>query len=284
MFGRDRRDSPEHHDRGATATHRDRVDATARGGISGGALATGVVVAQGAMLLLTALVGAALVSAGQIAEGDPAAGLDASATEIGIGVAIAFLLVQFLAYMWGGHTAARMARGAGLAHGLLVPLISLLLALAIGAIAAVLQANAALNLPFGTGRLPLEGNYEVTWGIGAGVAALVAMFLGGALGGMRGEHWHTRLERDAGAGVVTERDDRDVVHDDRAENRAAATTSDDSREVTTGGMAGREHPETKEHDYDTEDVQMEREERSTPEGREVDVREEHHASRGNDDR
>lgn len=279
MFGRDRRDSPEHHDRGATATHRDRVEATARGGISGGALATGVVVAQGAMLLLTALVGAALVSAGQIAEGDPAAGLEASATEIGIGVAVAFLLVQFLAYMWGGHTAARMARGAGLAHGLLVPLISLLLALAIGVIAAVLQANTALNLPFGTGRLPLEGNYEVTWGIGAGIAALVAMFLGGALGGMRGEHWHTRLERDAAAGMVAERDDGEVVRGDRA----ATPATDDSREVTTGGMAGREHPETRRHDYDTEDVRTERE-TSTPEGREVDVREEHHAAKGRDER
>jgi hypothetical protein len=149
MFGRDRRD---------TVTYRDGLDTTARGGISGGALATGVVVAQGAMLLLGALLAAALVSAGQIAEGDTAAGIESVGVEIGIGVAIAFLLVQFLAYMWGGHTAARMARGAGLAHGLLVPLISLLLALAIGAIAAALQANTALSLPFGTERLPLEGN------------------------------------------------------------------------------------------------------------------------------
>lgn len=282
MFGRDRRDTSEQYDRGATATHRNRLDTAARGGISGGALATGVVVAQGAMLLLTALVGAALVSAGQIAEGDPAAGLNGSATEIGIGVAIAFLIVQFLAYMWGGHTAARMARGAGLAHGLLVPLISLLLALAIGAIAAALQANTALNLPFGAGRLPLEGNYEITWGIGAGIAALIAMFLGGAVGGMRGEHWHTRLERDAAA-AVTARDDKDVVPGDRPEERAATPSTSRSREVTTGGTAGRERPGSQTHDYDTEDVRTDGA-TPAPERREVDLREEHHANRGPDPR
>lgn len=261
MFGR--RD-----ERAADVRH-DTLDTTARGGISGGALATGVVVAQGAMLLLMALVGAVLVSAGQIAEGSPTAGLEGT-VEMGIGVLIAMLLVQFLAYMWGGHTAARMARGAGLAHGLLVPLISLLLALAIGAVAAALQANAALSLPFGTGRLPLEGNYEITWGIGAGIVALLAMFLGGALGGARGEHWHTRLERDAASELVATR------HDERAGDER----HDDAADVHAAGPEGRDT--TRDHDYDTDDVRSDRAPGSG--GREVDLREEHAAGARRDDR
>lgn len=272
MFGR--RDNEE------TIATRRGIDTTARGGISGGALATGVVVAQGAMLLLTALVGATLVSAGLITEGAASGAVDGTAVEIGIGVMIALLLVQFLSYMWGGHTAARMARGAGLAHGLLVPAISLLLALAIGAIAAVLQANTALSLPFGTGRLPLEGNYEVTWGIGAGIAALVAMFLGGALGGLRGEHWHTRLERDAAGELAATRTDErigdgrreDVRHDDHS----------DSNEVTTGGLAGERA--TSEHHYDTKDVAVERDDGSTSSASEVDLREEHASGTRRDER
>lgn len=260
MFGR--RD-----ERAADVRH-DTLDTTARGGISGGALATGVVVAQGAMLLLMALIGAVLVSAGQIAEGSPT-GLEGT-VEMGIGVLIAMLLVQFLAYMWGGHTAARMARGAGLAHGLLVPLISLLLALAIGTVAAALQANTALSLPFGTGRLPLEGNYEITWGIGAGIVALLAMFLGGALGGARGEHWHTRLERDAASELVATR------HDERVGDER----HDDAADVHAAGPAGGDT--TRDHDYDTDDVRSDR--GSGSDTREVDLREEHASGARRDDR
>ena len=165
----------------------------ARGGISPGGILTGVVVAFGAMFLLSAVIGGVLAATGvaaeDISQGDV---VDAS-----IAGGIAFVVAQLLAYLWGGYTAGRMARGAGLANGILVPVVAILLALVVGVIATALGATAELNLPFRNQRLPLEEDYVVDWGVGLGIAGLVAMFVGGAAGGLLGARWHTKLERRA---------------------------------------------------------------------------------------
>ncbi|MGI8407137.1 MAG: hypothetical protein ACR2L3_01310, partial [Actinomycetota bacterium] len=157
--------------------------------------------AFGAMFLLSAIVGGVLAGLGvtdQVTAGDT---VDAT-----IGAGIALVVAQFLAHLWGGYTAGRMSRGAGLANGLLVPLIAILLAVAVGAIATALGATANLNLPFTANRLPLENDFLVDWGVAIGVASLLAMFVGGAAGGLMGARWHTKLERRAV-------DDHDHLHD-----------------------------------------------------------------------
>ncbi|MGH2807437.1 MAG: TIGR04086 family membrane protein [Actinomycetota bacterium] len=168
-----------------------RESVEARGGVSGGAVLTGVVVAFGAMVILTALIGAALTALGvsetAITQGE--------AIEAGIGAGMALVLAQFLSYLWGGYTAGRMGRGAGFGNGMLVPVVAILVAVLVGAVAAAVGATANLNLPFTTNRLPLENEYLVNWGIGIGIASLVAMFLGGILGGIMGARWHTKLEQ-----------------------------------------------------------------------------------------
>jgi hypothetical protein len=166
--------------------------ATARGGISGGAVVTGVVVAFGAMFLLSALTGGILTAAGVTPEDvtDSTGAIEAS-----IGAGIVVVIAQLLAYFWGGYTAGRMARGAGVANGLLVPLLALGVAVAVGAVVTSLGATANLNLPFSTNRLPLEEEYLIDWGLGVGIAVLAAMFVGGAFGGGLGARWHTRLEQ-----------------------------------------------------------------------------------------
>ena len=164
----------------------------ARGGLSPGGIITGVVVAFGAMFLLSALIGGVIAATGLEEDIDPG-----TVVEAGVAGGIAFIIAQFLAYLWGGYTAGRMARGAGLLNGLLVPLVALVLAFIVGAIAAALRAPRDMNLPFQTGRLPLEENVQIEYGVAFGIAALVAMFLGGALGGLLGARWHTKLERKA---------------------------------------------------------------------------------------
>jgi hypothetical protein len=77
----------------------------------------------------------------------------------------------------------------------LVPLVAIIVAVIVGAIATGLGEAANLNLPFTVNRLPLESDLLVDWGIAIGIASLVAMFLGGLIGGALGERWHTRLER-----------------------------------------------------------------------------------------
>lgn len=199
-----------------TTTH-EAIDPRARGGVAFGPILTGVVVAFGAMFLLSALVGGILAALGvidtNVTRGD--------AVEAGIGAGIALVVAQFLSYLWGGYTAGRMARGSGVANGLLVALAAIIVAVIVGGIATALGANANLNLPFTTNQLPLENGNLVNWGIGIGIASLVAMFLGGALGGGMGARWHTKLERDHGEVVDTHRDTRD----------RAVTRDDDRREV-----------------------------------------------------
>jgi hypothetical protein len=165
----------------------------ARGGVSPGGVLTGVVVAFGAMFLLSAIVGGILAALG-ITDTNVTR---SEAVDAGISGGIAFVVATLLAYLWGGYTAGRMARGAGLLNGVLVPVVAIVIALIIGAIGAALGATVNLNLPLSTARLPVQGGDAVSWGVGLGVAALVAMFLGGILGGLLGARWHTKLERRA---------------------------------------------------------------------------------------
>ena len=167
----------------------------ARGGVSVGGVLTGVVVAFGAMFLLSAIIGGLLAVLG-VSDTNVTRG---EAVQAGIVGGIAYVVAMFLAYLWGGYTAGRMARGAGVLNGVLVPIIAIVLALIVGAIAAALGASANLNLPLTTARLPVQGNGSlVDWGIGLGIAALVAMFVGGAVGGSLGSRWHTKLEHREG--------------------------------------------------------------------------------------
>lgn len=186
MFGR----KEETHSTTTTTNLRDIP--RARGGVSLGPVFTGVVVAFGAMFLLSALVGGVLAGLGYMDNGEISTG---EAIDAGIGAGIALVVAQFLSYLWGGYTAGRMSRGAGAANGFLVPLLAIIVAVAVGGVATALGAEANLNLPFSTSRLPLENDALVDWGVGIGVASLVAMFLGGVLGGLMGARWHTKLER-----------------------------------------------------------------------------------------
>lgn len=204
----------------------------ARGGVSGGPIVTGVLVALGAMFLLSAIVAGVLSSLGYL--DDIAAG---ETIELGIGAGIALIVAQFLAYLWGGYTAGRMSRGAGAANGLLVPLMAIVIALLVGAVAAFLGAETQLNLPFTASRLPIENDLLVEWGPTVGIASLVAMFLGGLLGGVMGARWHTKLERTTWEEARERRieEDRTSSTDTAGPGHDTAIRTEDGRPVTVGG-------------------------------------------------
>jgi hypothetical protein len=176
-------------DRNDTVVERERI-IKARGGISAGAILTGVVVAFGAMFLLSALVGGLLAATGvEASEIETDAGGDA------IVASVAIVLSLFLAYLWGGYAAGRMGRGAGLLNGFLVPVLALIVAAIVAAVVNAMGAAANLNLPFDENQLPIEGDNLADFGAAVGIASLIAMFVGGILGGVLGQRWHTRLER-----------------------------------------------------------------------------------------
>ena len=208
------------------------VEPRARGGVALGPILTGVVVAFGAMFLLSALVGGVLASLGLVDEGVTSG----EAVEAGLAAGMALVVAQFLAYLWGGYTAGRMARGSGIANGLLVPLTALIVGAIVVAIATGLGANANLNLPFTTNQLPLDEATLIDWGIGIGIASLVAMFLGGALGGGLGARWHTKLERT----VAEEQAHRHEVdlRDHEVRDHEPTGTGTGTAGTTTGAAAG----------------------------------------------
>lgn len=185
MFGRSRDESPapRQYERGRAA------QLSARGGVSFGPVLTGVVVAFGAMFVLTAIISGILVGLG-ISENLSAG----EQVEVGVATGIGLVVAQFLSYLWGGYAAGRMSRGAGAANGALVALLALVVGVAVGAIATGIGATEDLRTPFNSSQLPADGEV-LNWGIGLAAAALVAMFLGSVVGGSLGSRWHTKLER-----------------------------------------------------------------------------------------
>ena len=163
--------------------------ATARGGISLGGVLTGVVVTFGALFLLSALVG------GIFATSDVNPTELGSRQEVGIGIGVGLVAAWFLSSMWGGYTAGRMGRGAGIVNGILVPLVVLIIGAIVATIVGALGSSANLNLPFRPAQLPTQGSALYDLSAGFGIAILAAMVVGGALGGGLGSRWHTKLER-----------------------------------------------------------------------------------------
>jgi hypothetical protein len=184
-------DANEARDRFAwTRGRRDVVVDRARGGVSLVGILTGVAVALGAMMVLSAIAGAIAVGTDQIQE----AAADATPVEVGVGIGIALVVIQFIAYLWGGYTAGRMARGAGALNGVLVPVAALIIAAIVAAIVAAVGADAELIVPYGETRLPAVDNTLIDLGLWVGIGTLIAMLLGGLVGGMMGSRWHDRLE------------------------------------------------------------------------------------------
>jgi hypothetical protein len=164
----------------------------------------GTLVAYGAFAILAALVGAAATAVGvdnDLSQNDWA--------RLGTGGAIAAAVVLFLAYLFGGYVAGRMARRAGLLNGLAVFLLAIVLIAAVGAIVAS-QADAdTIRTNLRSLGLPTSGSEWGDIGTVAGIASLVAMLLGALVGGVLGERWHSKLTRRAVSGKYRpESDDR----------------------------------------------------------------------------
>lgn len=179
------------HERPAYVEREHEYPYSVRGGFSFGALLTGVVVALGAMLLVTALIGGIVAGAGADGgiTGDEATGL-------GWGAAIGLIVATLLAYLWGGYTSGRMARGLGWLNGLMVPITAIILAVLIGVIVRATGADMGVAVQYGAARVPVGIDVEQfrTIGLVAGIGSLVAMFVGAIFGGMLGARWHDKLE------------------------------------------------------------------------------------------
>jgi hypothetical protein len=107
----------------------------------------------------------------------------------GLGAAAVFLG----AFTFGGYTAGRMARRAGLRNGVLVVVLGVVLLVALAAVAQLEGATSAIADRLESLGAPTDGTTWYGLGVLSGAVALGGMILGGVLGGVRGEQWHQRL-------------------------------------------------------------------------------------------
>lgn len=171
---------------------RDRMELAIEAGypkISFVSVLAGVLVAYGAFAIIAGLTGAVLNALGV----DTGALSDNDWRQLGIGTGIAVGLSLFLAYLFGGYVAGRMARRGGAMNGLLVFVVGILLAIGVGAAIGSQADGDALLSNLRSIGVPTSGEEYSAIGTIAGLAALAAMLIGSILGGIAGERWHGKL-------------------------------------------------------------------------------------------
>jgi hypothetical protein len=196
----------------------------------------GTLVAYGAFAVLAALVGAAATAIGltnDLSSNDWA--------RLGTGSAIAGAIVLFVAYLFGGYVAGRMARRAGLLNGLAVFVLAIVLIAAVGAIVAS-QADAdTIRTNLRSLGIPTSGTEWGDVGTLAGIASLAAMLVGALLGGVLGERWHSKLTRRAVSGKYSPgHGERQAGNDERAP--ATPARDPDERDQADADRPERDRP------------------------------------------
>jgi hypothetical protein len=157
------------------------------GGVDIPASLVGMLTALSTVLILAGLVGAAFGVVGY------QTGLEENAQDLSIGSLIGGVAILFVAYLIGGWAAGRMARYDGARNGFATGIWTLVF----GAILAALGAWAGAEYDvFQNVELPQwfdEDAFTIA-AIASGIGAIVAMFVGGIIGGFWGERYHRRAD------------------------------------------------------------------------------------------
>ena len=163
------------------------------GGINWGAAFFGWLVAVGLGAILIGLVAGAGAAVGltQFSASDA----KGNAGTIGLGGAIAALIVLMIAYYAGGYVAGRMSRFDGARQGAGAWVVGLVVTVILGVLAAIFGSKynvlGQLNLP----RIPLSGETLTTGGIIALLVILAGTLFAAMAGGKVGERYHRRIDR-----------------------------------------------------------------------------------------
>jgi hypothetical protein len=175
------------------------------GGIDIPASLVGMLTALSTVLILAGLVGAAVGVVGY------QTGLEENAEDLSIGSLIGGVAILFVAYLVGGWAAGRIARYDGARNGFAAGIWTLIL----GAILAALGAWAGAEYDvFENVQLPqwFDSDALTTAAIASGIGAILAMFVGGIIGGIWGERYHRRADATiAKAGTETTRTDERIA-------------------------------------------------------------------------
>jgi hypothetical protein len=164
------------------------------GGINWGAAFFGWLVAVGLGSLLVAILSAAGAAVG-LTQGVSTSDATSNAETIGLGGAIALLVVLMIAYYCGGYVAGRMSRFDGARQGfgawLFGVIVTVLLALAAVILGSEYNVLDQLNLP----SLPVGDATLTTGGAIALAAVVIGSLLAAVVGGKAGERYHRKIDR-----------------------------------------------------------------------------------------
>ncbi|HZB36140.1 MAG TPA: TIGR04086 family membrane protein [Gaiellaceae bacterium] len=158
------------------------------GGVDIPASLVGMLTALSTTLILAGLVGAAVGAVGY------QTGLEEDAQDLSTWSMIGGVAVLFVAYLIGGWAAGRMARYDGARNGFATGIWTLVFAGILAGLGAWVDSEYDV---FRNVELPqwFESDALTTAAIISGVAAIAAMFVGGTIGGLWGEHYHRRADR-----------------------------------------------------------------------------------------
>jgi hypothetical protein len=176
-----------------TARARQRAE---YGGINWGASFFGWLVAVGLGALLVGILAAAGAAVG-LTQNVSTNDATSNAEEIGVGGAIALLVVLMIAYYCGGYVAGRMSRFDGARQGFGAWMFGIIVTIVLAVAAAILGSEYnvldQLNLP----ALPVGQDTMTTGGVIALVAVVLGTLLAAIVGGKAGERYHRKVDRAA---------------------------------------------------------------------------------------
>jgi len=143
--------------------------------------------------------------------------------------------VLFLSYFFGGYVAGRMGRRSGLAHGVLVFVLGLVV-IGVAAGATALGADSeVIGDELRNQGIPTGADDWRDVGLFGGLGVLAAMLIGSLLGGAKGERWHGVLVTRALDPEVRPRgaEDDDRHRNDRDDTVDVRDEADHSRDERT---------------------------------------------------
>lgn len=164
------------------------------GGLKGGAVFYGWLVAVALTILLVGILSAIATAVGSSLDVTQSQA-ELRAGEIGLGSAIALLATLAIGYFAGGYVAGRLARFNGARQGLGVWVLGLIVTIAVVVIGAIFgdEYNVfdRVDLP----SLPVSANELTTAGVITGAAVLIGTLITAVLGGSLGQRYHSRIDR-----------------------------------------------------------------------------------------
>ena len=144
-----------------------------------------------------------------------------------------------MSYLFGGYVAGRMARRAGVLNGLLVAVLGLAIAAAVAALVRNTDAETINSNLRSLGVPTTADEYGQAFTV-AGIASMVAIFLGSLLGGSLGERWHGKLlARAANPAIGTEAEARRRAAADMAKAEEERTLAFDRARTSNPARARR---------------------------------------------